>query len=187
MTGGVHPHRKRTMSDRKKTNHKTVFYLTMVIVGSSFLTASLRVNNPTKLVWNASESLPKGLYRITDSLSLKGELVLIRLPEWVQFLADQRKYLPRNTPALKRIYGVRGDVVCRFGTVVFINQISVAIAKSRDYSNRKMPIWRGCKRLSSDELFLLTEHSDSFDGRYFGVVKTSSVIGTARPIWLVSD
>ncbi len=187
MTGGVHLHRKPPMSDRKKTNHKAIFYLTTVLAGSNFLIASLTVNNPTKLVWNASESLPKGLYSITESLPSKGELVLVRLPEWVQFLANQRKYLPRNTPALKRVYGVHGDAVCRFGEVVFINQISVAIAKSRDYTNRKMPIWRGCKRLNSDELFLLTEHSDSFDGRYFGVVKTSSVIGMARPVWLVSD
>ena len=187
MIGGVPPHRKRPMFDRKQTTYKTIFYLITVLVGSGFLIASLTINNPTKLVWNASESLPKGLYSIKDSLPSKGELVLVRLPEWVLFLASQRKYLPRNTPALKRIYGVRGDVVCRFGAVVSINGTTVAIAQTRDYSNRRMPIWRGCKRLSSDELFLLTEHSDSFDGRYFGVVKTGSVIGTARPVWLVSD
>ncbi len=162
-------------------------YLILMVIGCGFLTASSMSIAPVRYVWNASESLPKGLYSITDSLPSKGELVLVRLPEWVQFFASQRKYLPRNTPALKRIYGVRGDEVCRFGEVVYINQKIVATAKSNDYSNRKMPIWKGCKRLISDELFLLTEHSDSFDGRYFGVVKTSSVIGMARPVWLVSD
>lgn len=185
MIGGVPPHRKPPMFEfpvMKSAGN----YLILLVVGCGFLTASSMNITTLQYVWNASESLPKGLYRITNSLPSKGELVLVRLPEWVQFLADQRKYLPRNTPALKRIYGVRGDVVCRFGEIVFINGTTVVIAKTRDYSNRKMPIWRGCKRLSSDELFLLTEHSDSFDGRYFGVVKTSSVIGMARPIWLVS-
>ncbi|MCP4181810.1 MAG: S26 family signal peptidase [Hyphomicrobiales bacterium] len=162
-------------------------YLILMFVGCGFLIAANMNIAPLQYVWNASESLPKGLYRITDPMPSKGELVLVRLPEWVQFLANQRKYLPRNTPVLKRIYGVHGDVVCRFGETVFINQITVAIAKTRDYSNRKMPIWRDCKRLISGELFLLTEHPDSFDGRYFGVVKSSSVIGTARSVWLVSD
>ena len=162
-------------------------YLILLVVGCGFLTASSMNVASVRYVWNASESLPKGLYRVTKPSLAKGELVLVQLPEWVQFLASQRKYLPKNTPALKRIYGIRGDVICRFGAVVIINQIAVAIAKTRDYSNSKMPVWRGCKRLSSDELFLLTEHPDSFDGRYFGVVKTSSVIGMAKPVWLVSD
>jgi len=162
-------------------------YLLPMVVGCGFLTASSMSVTPLRYVWNASKSLPKGLYRITESLPSKGELVLVHLPEWVQFLADQRKYLPRNTPALKRIYGIRGDVVCRFGETVFINQKNVAIAKIRDNSNRKMPVWRGCKRLNSSELFLLTEHADSFDGRYFGIVKASSVTGIAKPMWLVSD
>ncbi len=187
MTGGVLPHRKRPMFDRRKTTHKTVFYLTMVLAGNSILTASLIINSPAKLVWNVSESLPRGLYRITNSLPAKGNLVLVRLPNWARFLANQRKYLPRSTPALKRIYGVRGDVVCRFGRVILINHEIVAIAKNRDHSGRKMPLWRGCKVLNEDELFLLTRHPGSFAGRYFGVVKSCSVIGTVMPAWLVSD
>ncbi len=186
MTGGVLPHRKRPMFEFP-TKKSAGNYLILMVVGCGFLTAANMNIVPLQYVWNASNSLPKGLYGITDSLPSKGELVLVRLPEWVQFLADQRKYLPKNTPALKRIYGVHGDVVCRFGETVFINGTTVAIAKIRDYSNRKIPVWRGCKRLNSDELFLLTEHSDSFDGRYFGVVKTSSVIGMARPVWLVLE
>ena len=186
MPGGVPPHRKRQMFEFPMIK-SAGNYLILMVVGCGFLIASNINIVPVRYVWNASESLPRGLYHITDSLPSKGELVLVHLPEWVQFLADQRKYLPRNTPALKRIYGIRGDVVCRFGETVFINRKTVVIAKTRDYSNRKMPVWKGCKRLNSDELFLLTEHSDSFDGRYFGVVKTSSVIGTARPVSLVSD
>ncbi|MCP4183017.1 MAG: S26 family signal peptidase, partial [Hyphomicrobiales bacterium] len=30
-------------------------------------------------------------------------------------------------------------------------------------------------------------HPGSFDGRYFGVIKSCSVIGTVMPVWLVSD
>jgi len=186
MTDGVHPHRKRPMFEFSAIK-SAGNYLTLMVVGCGFLTASSMSVAPVKYVWNASESLPRGLYRITKPSFIKGELVLVQLPKWAQFLADQRKYLPGNIPALKRIFGVRGDVVCRSDETILINRTIVAIAKTRDYSNRKMPVWRGCKRLNSDELFLLTEHSNSFDGRYFGAVKTSFVIGTAWPVWLVSD
>jgi len=158
-----------------------------MLIGNGLLVASFFDLGPAKLVWNASGSVTKGLYRITESPSKAGELVFVQLPEWVAFLASQRRYLPKNVPALKRIFGTSGDVVCRFGLNIFVNQNRVAIAESRDGLGRKLPRWSGCTVLKQDELFLLADHPNSFDGRYFGIVKASSVIGMARPMWLVSE
>jgi len=159
----------------------------LMLAGSSLLAASFVNFGPPKFVWNASESVTKGLYHVVDLPPKVGELVFVKLPEWAVFLASQRDYLPKNVPAIKRIFGVSGDVVCRVGMNVFLNQNRIAIAKSRDGLGRKLPQWSGCTVLKSDELFLLADHPDSFDGRYFGIVETSSVIGIAKPVWLVSE
>ena len=46
--------------------------------------------------------------------------------------------------------------------------------------------WRGCKVLGPDEFFLLTPHPDSLDGRYFGAMERSDLMGVAIPL-LISD
>ncbi len=175
------------MNEGKRARNGARLSLAFMLAGSAFLAVSFINIGPPKFVWNASESITKGFYRITELPLKTGDLVLVRLPEWAGFLAGQRGYLPKNVPAIKRISGVSGDVVCRFGTNIFVNQSRVAIAKYRDGLGRKLPQWSGCRILKYDELFLLADHPNSFDGRYFGVTKASSVIGTAVPVWLVSD
>jgi len=175
------------MIEGENTQSDVRFPIKFMLLGCGLLAASFIDFGPPKLVWNASESVVKGLYRITELPPKAGELVFVKLPEWAAFLASQRDYLPKNVPAIKRISGVSGDVVCRIGTNVFLNQNRVAIAKFRDGLGRKLPQWSGCTVLKSDELFLLADHPNSFDGRYFSIVKASSVIGIARPVWLVSE
>jgi len=46
----------------------------------------------------------------------------------------------------------------------------------------------GCRILRQDEVFLLNPRSaDSLDGRYFGPLPTSSVVGRAVPLWTIGE
>jgi type IV secretory pathway protease TraF len=45
--------------------------------------------------------------------------------------------------------------------------------------DRALPGWSGCRSLEHDELLLIGDHAASFDSRYFGPVRTSSVEGRA--------
>ncbi len=166
---------------------KTIFYALSTFVGTSLLALSSLDFASTMLVWNASQSVPKGLYKITKARPTKGDLVLARLPNWAAFLANQRGYLPKNTPILKHVSALNGDVVCRISDRIYVNQMLTAIAMKKDQKSRKMPRWNGCKRLKQGEVFLLADHPYSFDGRYFGITKISSIIGTAQPFWLIAD
>jgi type IV secretory pathway protease TraF len=48
-----------------------------------------------------------------------------------------------------------------------------------------LPVWQGCHTVQSDEVFLMNVGvPDSFDGRYFGPVPDSTIIGGATPLWL---
>lgn len=60
----------------------------------------------------------------------------------------------------------------------------VARAREADHLGRSLPRWDGCHRLKTGEVFLLNAGvSDSFDGRYFGVLPVTVLISRARPLW----
>jgi type IV secretory pathway protease TraF len=57
-------------------------------------------------------------------------------------------------------------------------------ALARDRRGRELPVWQGCRTLGAGEIFLMNwDVQDSLDGRYFGPILKSSVIGRALPLW----
>ena len=131
------------------------------------------------LVWNASPSVPIGLYRIAQVLPRLNDLALVQLTGPTAMLADRRGYLPRSAYLLKPVAAVAGDRVCRFGTHVLVRGRLAALALARDSVGRHMPTWHGCRTLHSGELFLLAENPASFDSRYVGPVRTEHLAGRA--------
>ena len=159
-----------------------------VVVGLAALGASAmhsRGQNQMIVVYNPSDSVARGWYRIGPAESLRvGDIVLAWLPTEVAALAAHRGYLPTGIPLLKRIGAVAPQRVCIEGQSVSIDGVSVAVAKSADGHGRPMSVWHACRRLSDGELFLLSATNPaSFDSRYFGPIVASDVIGTAHPIW----
>ncbi|MBI2737255.1 MAG: S26 family signal peptidase [Rhodospirillales bacterium] len=136
-------------------------------------------------VWNASASAPLGLYHVEQPNELsKGDLVLAWAPESARRLAAARGYLPESVPVAKRIAAMTGDTVCGRNGLLLINGWVAAIQLPADSQGRPLPPWTGCRVLAADEVFLLmVEVWDSFDGRYFGPISTSAIIGKLVSIW----
>ena len=136
-------------------------------------------------IWNASESVPIGLYRLhrTGRLSVT-QLVAVQSPEpLATFLAD-RRYLPRGIPLLKHVLALPGQTVCRDQLAITVDKIEMGVAREHDRSGRPLPIWQGCHVIADGEVFLMNwQSADSLDGRYFGALPTSAIIGTAEPLW----
>ncbi len=110
--------------------------------------------------------------------------MLARLPDAAQKLAAERGYLPAGVPLVKRIAALSGDQVCAVGMTITINDRAVAERLESDSKGRPLPSWQGCRLLRRDEVFLLMEGvPDSFDGRYFGPVTRSAIIGKLIPLW----
>lgn len=138
-----------------------------------------------RLVWNASASVPLGLYRIQhDTTPRVGELIAVRpSPALARFMAE-RRYVESNVPLLKPVAAEPGATVCRVGLRVTNDGRAIADALAHDRFGRALPRWSGCHRLAADQLFLIAPaHRDSFDSRYFGPVKARQVIGRAVPLW----
>ncbi|MEI9407009.1 S26 family signal peptidase [Mesorhizobium argentiipisi] len=140
---------------------------------------------PVTLIWNASASAPLGLYLIDiDERPAVGDLVAVNAPEpLAAFLAD-RGYLPKGVPLLKHIVAASGQSVCRSGLTITIDGAVAGMALQRDRAGRALPVWQGCRRLASGEVFLMNRWArDSLDGRYFGPIPADRIIGRALPLW----
>ncbi|EPW8900883.1 S26 family signal peptidase [Pseudomonas aeruginosa] len=144
--------------------------------------------SPPRLIYNASDSVPVGWYRISPATSLApGDLVLVHLPPEVRSLAAQRGYLPANVPLLKTVAAMAPQQVCVQGSQVRIDGDLVAKRLRWDRKGRALPSWQACRRLVGDELFLLSSSNPaSFDSRYFGPVSADAMIGRAQPLSLES-
>ena len=136
-------------------------------------------------IWNASASVPIGLYRLQPAERFHvTELVAVQPPEPLATFLDLNGYLPDGVPMLKRILGLPGQTVCRSGLTILVDDVAVGEAKDHDGRGRPLPKWQGCRVVGEGELFLMNWQSDdSLDGRYFGFLPASSVIGRAMPVW----
>jgi type IV secretory pathway protease TraF len=80
---------------------------------------------PLLVIWNASPSVPVGLYLVTQASPHVGDLVALRLPQVIAAFAARRGYLPTSAYLLKPIAAAAGDLVCRLGERVFVRGVLV--------------------------------------------------------------
>lgn len=175
------------MNERICLQRSTRFMTALMTIGVLLIGISTADFLPKKLIWNASASLPTGLYMIRYHVPRRGDLVLAKLPEWARLIADRRGYLPANVPALKRVVAISGDRVCRVDRTISVNAKPIAWVRKTDRFERNMQTWSGCVVLDESQVFLLADRPESFDGRYFGVTKLADVLGVARPVWTESE
>ena len=128
---------------------------------------------------NESPSLPRGLYvRDEDAAVSRGTVVALRQP------AAARAYLkrwgmPADTLLIKRVAAVSGDAVCAADGMLQAPERTVAV-RARDLAGLPLPHWTGCRRLGPGEVFLLGDTPTSFDGRYFGPLRTGQLTGVYK-------
>jgi conjugative transfer signal peptidase TraF len=164
-------------------------YLLTTTSAALLLVTLAMVHVAPRLVWNASASVPIGLYEIGSATPLEvTDLVAVDAPEPLAALLAERGYLPRGVPLLKRVAALPGQAVCRSGGDITVDGNTVSDALDRDRLGRSLPIWKGCHRLGASELFLMNIGvRDSLDGRYFGPLAVTTVIGRATPLYTDED
>ena len=138
-----------------------------------------------RYIWNVSNSVPIGLYRVQPATQLAvTELVAINPPDLLAAFLDLNGYLPMGIPMLKRVLALPGQTVCRNGLTIAIDGIDVGQAQERDGRGRPLPAWHGCRVIADGDVFVMNwQSADSLDGRYFGPLPISAVIGRAVAIW----
>lgn len=182
MTQGPH---SEVPAENAPTEPRSIFGEFMVLfsswVGLALLVALQWLPSPLRLVYNASDSAPRGFYVIEPTSQPRaGDLIVVRLRHDVAALAAQRKYLPIGAPLIKPVAAVAPQHICVDAGSVRIDGALVGSTMAADASNRPLDTWPGCRQLAGKEVFLLGTHPASFDSRYFGPVDARDVIGRGR-------
>ncbi|QTL03231.1 S26 family signal peptidase [Aquabacter sp. L1I39] len=159
-------------------------YVLMAAAASVGMAYAATLPTPLKLIWNVSASVPIGLYALepADALEITDLVAVMPPPPLAAFLIA-RGYLGEGTPLLKRVMGLPGQDVCRLGNAITVDGAPLGEALPRDRMGRDLPVWQGCRRIAPGELFLMNpDVGDSLDGRYFGPILATIVIGRAMPL-----
>jgi conjugative transfer signal peptidase TraF len=156
------------------------YFATMAMVITAFIHPSPR------LIWNASASVPIGLYRMSPAGSPRvGDLVAVLPPQALGGFLAERHYLPRGVPMLKRVAAVSGQSVCRIGARISVDGKHLGDARKQDHLGRGLPVWSGCRVLTPGDIFLMNpDVPDSLDGRYFGPLPAATITGRLTPLWI---
>jgi len=160
---------------------RTGVCLALTFAGAAFGLLSLQPLQPV-LVWNHTESVPIGLYSIERKTPVRGDVVVIAPTGALQATLADYDVLPANRLLLKQLAAASGDIVCRRGVSITINDVAVATAKARTAAGRALPQWTGCRTLGADDVVVLTSHGGSFDSRYLGPVGADQIVGVAHPL-----
>ena len=162
---------------------KRTIILGLAAVSIGLMAFSSVLSSHEVLLWNRTASAPEGHYWRSDGpLTLNMWAVVSANSEAANWAAE-RGYIGADWPIIKRVRAMEGDEVCRKDYAISINGEPVAIAREHDRSSRELPVWQGCFRLKSHEVFLLNDHPNSLDGRYFGATDMDDVRGTAALLW----
>lgn len=158
-----------------------------VLVIGLMACAALAVRTRPLVLWNATASVPVGLYRLSAPKDLReGDLAVVRPEPALAAMLARNGWLPSGVPLLKPVMAHSGQRVCRAGGMVVIDGRPVARALSQDGRGRRLPEWSGCRRLRPGEIFLLSPAPGSFDGRYFGPTEPRQILARARPVWTLA-
>lgn len=164
-----------------------IFLMGFIAVGWLFSAMGFRVN--------LTESIPRGLYRITYGDNIKNAYVIFCPEDRAPFrLALNRGYIDHGLHCggygylMKKVVAVSGDILAVTPEGVFVNQTLTPYSqpKLQDGMNHVLPQWRVVNyRIQEDEVMTMTSQSEwSFDGRYYGLVHTRQIKGLLTPLWV---
>ncbi len=159
-------------------------YATVAAIGAGVIGITAVIAPAPRLMWNATASVPTGLYALhrQDRYRL-GELVAVEPPKPLAVWLARRGYLPPGVPLMKHVEGVPGQLLCRRGVTISVDGRALGDARLRDSRGRPLPRWSSCRRIAPGALFLMNAGvPDSLDGRYFGPLPATTVVGLATPI-----
>jgi len=168
--------------------HRFVLLLGASLVAALALAA---VATPRDLLlYNHSPSVPEGFYLRTSAPVTIGAFVTVRARDVAPEEAHRRGFEGASDRFIKRVAAGAGARVCGDGQQLTISlddgsgvRRNAAVRILRDGRGRdhRTPIgWRGCRILNADEVLLLGDTPDSFDGRYWGPINMRLIEGVWR-------
>lgn len=123
---------------------------------------------------NITGSLPGVFYRVSEAPE-RGDYIQFCPPVVVAVLPDSRPGEPScagKVPLIKRVVAVAGDRVVVDDAGVGVNGERLPNSKPRRFASDGSPLPSaiGVYVLGPGQLWVVADHADSFDSRYFGPI-----------------
>lgn len=154
-----------------------VLILIQILIVAAVYPVGMLLKGHVGISINQSESIKGKIF-----LVLKGNKRIIK-DDLVVFEVAGDLYF-NNKKLLKRVVGVEGDLVIRSGNKYYINDELVAIAKDYSQSGERLNKYLVDEiTIKKEEYFVIGDHKDSYDSRYFGLLPSSQIKGKAIRLW----
>lgn len=158
----------------------------LAVLAVSLVVTVWRRFGPTILI-NETPSEPMGFYHLVphpESDYRRGMYVVFSVPAELREVVYGRHWMRSGSPFLKELLGLAGDRVCVVADRLEVNERRIGPVLSVDSAGRPLPQHRGCFVVRKGDFFVASQHFErSFDGRYFGPLPMSLLLGEARPLW----
>lgn len=156
----------------------SVLLISVTAIG---LIAAAQANGRDWILYNATPSVPRGWYVRSKQTIQVGVLVTVRANEVAPDYAATRDFTDAGDRFIKRVAATEGALICAEAESVSVG--AETFPRTRfDSSGRALPTWEGCHALEAGEVFLIGDTGDSFDSRYFGIVRENQIEGVWRPL-----
>jgi conjugative transfer signal peptidase TraF len=154
------------------------------VLGAAALCAA--VPQPVVLL-NSTPSEPIGLYVRRTGPPQTGSIIAFRAPSTAFPYADERMSYLHRIPILKVVAAGEKDEVCTDRGELTINGHWRGSVLRQDERGERLPAWRGCRILARGEYFVFSDRvPNSFDSRYYGPIRRTSIIGVFEPLLIVN-
>jgi conjugative transfer signal peptidase TraF len=158
-----------------------------------FLIISLLILTSGILRWNASPSMPRGLYILLPRSPNQGDMVMACPPPKAACLAVERNYTSLNGPCacrsavlLKYVAAASRDRITVDRDGVRINGLLLPNSALRALDSHGRPVsgFTGDFVLAPHRFWLAGLDARSWDSRYFGPIPANAIRGVVRPLWV---
>lgn len=139
---------------------------------------------------NVSPSIPYGIYKKVTKYPQREDYILFCLENEIAKMTVDRHYITRgncafqSAPIGKKVVATQGDLVKISDNGIEVNGRLLTDSKPSKYDNlkRKMPVFWMDRYLDNGEFIVASTKENSYDSRYFGIVRRDQIKGVIETI-----
>ena len=164
---------------------KPFIVFTIVFIGLFLVAFVMNQAGKKLIIYNPSESVPRGFYYYAGMSFKKGDLVLFPVPAIVT------EYVAKNYGEktlqyfVKPVLAMNEEHICFKEENFELEGEFLADIRLNDSQGKPLPLWKECRNLAGNEVFVFADRiENSFDSRYYGPIKKEQIIGVYKPLWV---
>ena len=175
---------------QKRQKHKTAKLLKLLFISSLSIYGFSLLPSVLNLWINVSASIPYGVYKRVDKYPQKDDYILFCLKDKLAKLSVERRYTTtgncpfQSAPIGKKVVATQGDLVKISKEGIEVNGMLLSKTRPSTYDllERKMPEYSMHRYLDNNEYIVASTKENSYDSRYFGIVRGEQIKGVIETI-----